>query len=70
MFKDETELIGQRREESNPGSGTAYAKGLRWDRHGGFVGQKGHCGYSTDGEVQNGEMSLKECLRPGLQNPT
>ena len=69
MFKDGTELIGQRGEESNPRSGTAYAKGLWWDRHGGFVGQKGHCGCSTDGEWQNSEMSLKECLRPGRAEP-
>lgn len=62
-------LIGQREEESNPGSGTGYAKGLWWDRHGGFVEQKGHCGYSMGGEWQNGEMSFKECPRPGLAEP-
>lgn len=65
-LKDETELIGQRGKESNPGSGTARAKGQWWDRHGELVGQKDQCGCSTDGERQNGKMSLKECPRPFL----
>lgn len=69
MLKDETELSGQRGVESNPGSGTAHAKGLSWDRRGEFVGQKGQWGSCIDGERQNGKMSLKECLRPGHGEP-